>query len=271
MSEIPPSLDLLPPPPTRGMARAAFVAAAKAFLAALVVLVVQINALVAWLVDIGSRITLPRNGTSTTNLTIGAGDKAFTTQPGLGILKGYKAGLFSSASPENQMRGVVKSYDPVTGDGVLTVTDIDGAGTFASWIFGQIPYTKKASAAQIAAGVSDDTYVSPKGLVDSANYQALTDASTIAWDLAAGYNAKVTLGGNRTFGAPTNIKPGMAYTLAPKQDATGSRVPAYASAFDFGNQAPPILSTGANKQDYLYFQGNPAGDKLVYLGFSKSA
>jgi hypothetical protein len=60
------------------------------------------------------------------------------------------------------------------------------------------------------------------GLASSA-FQTLTDAATIAWDMSAGFNAKVTLGGNRIIGTPTNPIEGRTYTLQLIQDGTGSR------------------------------------------------
>ena len=53
------------------------------------------------------------------------------------------------------------------------------------------------------------------------NATTLTDASTIAWDTSANQVTSVTLGGNRTFGAPTNQVDGAAYVLIIKQDGTG--------------------------------------------------
>lgn len=56
------------------------------------------------------------------------------------------------------------------------------------------------------------------------NTQTLTDAATIAWDMALGLNAKVTLGGNRTLGAPTNAPfTGASGHLIVTQDGTGNR------------------------------------------------
>ena len=45
------------------------------------------------------------------------------------------------------------------------------------------------------------------------NATTLTDASTVSWDASANQVTSVTLGGNRTFGAPTNQKDGGVYVL----------------------------------------------------------
>src|SRR5690606_25377551 len=51
---------------------------------------------------------------------------------------------------------------------------------------------------------------------------SLTDGATITWNAATGYNARVTLAGNRTL-AITNPQAGDYYTLTVIQDGTGFR------------------------------------------------
>lgn len=80
-------------------------------------------------------------------------------------------------------------------------------------------------------------------------FKVLTDGATINWDMNDGAFALVTLGGNRTIAAPTNLKK-RTYTLVVQQDATGNRTVTWANVFRF-NGSPPTLSTAANKQDFL--------------------
>ncbi|MBM6672186.1 hypothetical protein H6B14_15755, partial [Phocaeicola coprophilus] len=86
---------------------------------------------------------------------------------------------------------------------------------------GGLAAASKATAATIRVGTNDSTYVTPLGLTTAANEQTLTDASTVAWDMSLGFNAKVTLAGNRTLGAPTNPVEGQTYRLRIIQDGTG--------------------------------------------------
>lgn len=97
---------------------------------------------------------------------------------------------------------------------------------------------------------------------DSAAPVQLTDAATVNWDTNSGYNAYVILGGNRTIGAPTNLRSGMTYTLELVQDATGSRVPTWASVWDWGAAGTPVLQTTANKADKVFAQYNARTGKL---------
>jgi hypothetical protein len=85
------------------------------------------------------------------------------------------------------------------------------------------------------------------------NATVLTDAATISWDLSLNQVASVTLGGNRTLGAPTNMVDGATYILTIKQDATGSRTLAYNSAYKFPSGTAPVLSTAASAVDIITF------------------
>lgn len=85
------------------------------------------------------------------------------------------------------------------------------------------------------------------------NKTALTDAANILWDINSGVMATLTLGGNRIFNSPTNLKPGT-YILVLKQDATGTRtITSWGSVFKWANGSAPTLSTAANATDVLSF------------------
>ncbi len=81
----------------------------------------------------------------------------------------------------------------------------------------------------------------------------LTDAASIAWDLDDNQVAKVTLGGNRTLAAPSNMKDGGTYVLRVIQDGTGSRTLAYNSVFKWPAGEAPTLTTDADAIDILTF------------------
>jgi len=79
----------------------------------------------------------------------------------------------------------------------------------------------------------------------------LTDATSIATDLALSNNYSVTLAGNRTLINPTNTVAGQSGSLFITQDATGSRTLAYGSYFKFVGGTAPVLSTAASSVDRL--------------------
>lgn len=81
----------------------------------------------------------------------------------------------------------------------------------------------------------------------------LTDAANIDWNLDDAQVAKVTLGGNRTFNAPTNMKAGATYVLKVLQDGTGSRTATWNGVFRWPGGTAPTLTTTAGRMDVLTF------------------
>jgi len=82
----------------------------------------------------------------------------------------------------------------------------------------------------------------------------LTDAATIAVDMATFFNAAVTLGGNRTLANAINGKNGQTGVIKIAQDGTGSRTLAYDSFWKFAGGTAPVLTTAANAVDLLFYQ-----------------
>ena len=80
---------------------------------------------------------------------------------------------------------------------------------------------------------------------------ALTDAASIATDLALSNNFSVTLAGNRTLANPTNTVAGQSGSIFITQDGTGSRTLAMGSNFKFAGGTAPVLSTAASSIDRL--------------------
>ena len=80
---------------------------------------------------------------------------------------------------------------------------------------------------------------------------ALTDASSIATDLALSNNFSVTLAGNRTLANPTNPVAGQSGSIFITQDGTGSRTLAFGTNFKFVAGTAPTLSTAAASVDRI--------------------
>ena len=81
----------------------------------------------------------------------------------------------------------------------------------------------------------------------------LTDAATVAVDLSLGNNFALTIAGNRTLGAPTNVTAGQSGVIVVTQDGTGSRTLAYNSVYKFAGGTAPTLTTTANAVDVLAY------------------
>ena len=80
---------------------------------------------------------------------------------------------------------------------------------------------------------------------------ALTDASSIATNLALSNNFSVTLAGNRTLANPTNTVAGQSGSIFITQDGTGSRTLAFGTNFKFVAGTAPTLSTAAASVDRI--------------------
>tara|TARA_R100001443_G_scaffold92833_1_gene99507 strand:+ start:10 stop:1008 length:999 start_codon:yes stop_codon:yes gene_type:complete len=82
---------------------------------------------------------------------------------------------------------------------------------------------------------------------------AITDATSIVMNMATNNQFTITLGGNRTLAAPTNLTAGQTGHIYLIQDGTGSRTLSYNSVFQFAGGSDPVLTTGANAVDLLVF------------------
>ena len=111
---------------------------------------------------------------------------------------------------------------------------------------GQLPGTKALTASDIA----DNLITSAK-----LNYTetTLTDQATITWDASTEDVAKVTLGANRTLGAPSNGTTGQFISLLT-----------WNAVFEFASDTAPTLTTTANLGDVFVFRYN--GSKWLEVG-----
>ena len=88
----------------------------------------------------------------------------------------------------------------------------------------------------------------------SGSITALTDAASIAVNLATNNHFSVTLAGNRALANPTNIVAGTSGSFFITQDGTGSRTLSYGSYYSFvGGTAPTLTTTAAmvDRVDYI--------------------
>ena len=127
-----------------------------------------------------------------------------------------------------------------------------GAPTFASLAYADIASGAIATGANMQANAAS-TLLTPNGAWSSGAVTGLTDAATIAVDMSTGINFSVTLGGNRTLGAPSNTKVGQTGAFRVTQDGTGSRTLAYNSVYKFAGGTPCVLTTTAAAHDYLFY------------------
>lgn len=145
------------------------------------------------------------------------------------------------------------------GLGALAIESLVGIGLLSSALL--------ATSSNLLAGTSDKL-VKADVIASAMQPVALTDAATIAVNLATGVYFTVTIADNRVLGNPSNMKIGRTFYLKIKQDATGSRTLSYDTYYDFGQTAAPDLSTAASSEDLLAFFVVSA-TKIAYLGIRK--
>ena len=87
--------------------------------------------------------------------------------------------------------------------------------------------------------------------------QTLSDGSpSISWNLTTQQVAKVVLDGGygtRTMAAPTNMKAGGTYILTIEQGGAGTQLINWNSAYNFGDNGSPTLSTAVGAKDIISF------------------
>ena len=139
-----------------------------------------------------------------------------------------------------------------------------GLGTAANLDFGtgdaNLVPVSTADVRYVRASVSS-TIPSAKTFTSAVTFEgpgivpvtSLTDAASIAIDMGLGNNFAITLAGNRTLSAPTNVTPGQTGYIYVVQDGTGSRTLAFNSAYIFVSGTAPTMSTGANAIDLLVY------------------
>ena len=122
-------------------------------------------------------------------------------------------------------------------------------------------------AAPLASPTFTGTVTAPRLILPPQN---LVDAATIATDASTGNHFRVTLGGNRTLGAPTNPTDGQRVIWEIIQDATGSRTITLDAVFGLGTDITAVtLTTTASKRDFLGAVYSSAAVKWFVIAFMR--
>jgi hypothetical protein len=165
--------------------------------------------------------------------------------------------------------------DPTNGDGLAwNLVVKDGSSILYSQKV-QIAYSNGASQNWLLLGVAQINptviaYLPLSGGTLTGRFVTagvtLTDAATVAVDASTGNDFILTLGGNRTIGAPANPAANQRIIFELIQDATGSRTVTWNSVYSFGSGTAPVLSTTAGAVDQVGFRYSATKSKWLYLG-----
>lgn len=191
-----------------------------------------------WAIDVGSgNVNFPGTGNHVGTLTGGATGAGFTVALGTSTITGV---LPSANGGAGSVSGVMKANGSGTTSAATPGTDYVASGT--ATVF---------TAQQNFGAV------------------ALTDASTITWNLATQQSAKILLtsaiGATRALGAPSNMVDGGTYILRITQSSTGSNALTYNAVYKWPGGTAPVLSTANNAVDVLTF----TSDGTNMLGVSQ--
>ena len=96
------------------------------------------------------------------------------------------------------------------------------------------------------------------------NNTALTYDATQDWALTANQVATLTLTGNTTFDAPTQMVDGAFYSLIIIQDGTGSRTASWDTVFKWAGGTAPTLTTTAAAKDIFVWRSD--GTNMYEVG-----
>ena len=124
----------------------------------------------------------------------------------------------------------IRDSERVPIDASVTIAKMDAAALLQMRL--------EATTAEMRNGTAT-VAMTPAKLEDAVAEVTLSDGATIAVDWDSGINFKVTLGGNRALGFPTNIQVGSWRRLRVVQDGTGSRTLAFTAT---GYLAPSALA-----------------------------
>jgi hypothetical protein len=150
---------------------------------------------------------------------------------------------------------VVDAFGRITSASNTTVNGMNYAYANTIWGVANAGFTVANAAfakANAAATAASPTFTGTVNQNANTAFQTLTDGATINWDVSLGQIATVTLGGNRTIAAPTNLKVGT-YLLHVIQDATGSRTLTWNAVFKWPAAVAPTLTTTGSRRDIISF------------------
>lgn len=194
-----------------------------------------------------------------------AGQTVFTGADANGLTLGYTvSSILVTLNGVNLRPG--DDFTATSGTSLTLNVACDAGDELMAYAFNNFSVANAYTKAEVDAALTNVVKTNVVSEFTAQQYAAevtLTDAATVAWNVANAQVSKVTLAGNRTFGAPTNQKAGSFYGLMVVQDATGSRTGAWNSVFKFPAATTPTLTTSANAKDFFVFRSDGTNMYLV--------
>lgn len=184
------------------------------------------------------------------------------------IRAGFKTSIFQIRDSTDQTKLIAIDASNITTGTTRTITmpdsdvDLSGLSAGSTTAAGVL---ELATTEEFWTGSDTSRALGVKETRDAGGVVTLTDATTIAVDMATFINGTVTLGGNRTLGQPSNTTVGQSGFIRIVQDGTGSRTLAYHADWKFAAGVDPTLSTGAADIDVLFYTVTAANEITATL------
>lgn len=209
----------------------------------------------------GSISTAKLQGLAVTPAKLSTGGPSWDTSGTLSVAAGLWAkGIFTGSFTD----GIVSDY--TTGMGRISVGAADGLSIYNGGVANTLLATILPNG-NMGVGVTTPLAKLQISGTAFSTPQTLTDGATVSWDTSLGQTATITLGGNRTMAAPTNIQNGAFYALAVIQGA-GSNTLSWNTVFKWTGGTAPTLTSSASAKDYFVFRSD--GTNLYEQGRSQA-
>lgn len=168
------------------------------------------------------------------------------------VVTGNTTNITANAAAITSVNTVVAAVSALTSVNKAAITSINSAITsINAGTFNTLTVTTSAS---IGGTLAIGTTAIKKLTVNGPGLSVivtLTDAVSVTSDFDTAQNFSLTLAGNRTLSAPSNVDPGQVGSIFIIQDGTGSRTLAYNTIWKFAGGTAPTLSTDAAAIDRL--------------------
>ena len=168
------------------------------------------------------------------------------------VVTGNTTNITANAAAITSVNTVVAAVSALTSVNKAAITSINSAITsINAGTFNTLTVTTSAS---IGGTLAIGTTAIKKLTVNGPGLSVivtLADAASVTSDFDTAQNFSLTLAGNRTLSAPSNVDPGQVGSIFIIQDGTGSRTLAYNTIWKFAGGTAPTLSTDAAAIDRL--------------------
>lgn len=226
----------------------------------------QVNNVSAAITSInGATARLGANNTFTATNTFN-GAASFTAVTSVSVLQASGAAQFNAVTSVSTLSasGPFTGNNTVQLNAVTSVSVLRASGIFTANADAQFNAVTSVSVLRASGAVAFNGATSVSTVSGGGTFAIragtwtppvqLTDATSIAVNMALSNDFFVTLGGNRTVEAPTNCQPGQGGLIFVHQDGTGGRTLAWNSVWRFPSSTAPTITATSSSRDAIAYE-----------------